>query len=103
MSLFNTLKRVCDELGIEYRSYSGRGMYGRRCFAIQSDDCENMSLLVDIAYSFGEQSEDPTGLHDIRTDSMGLGSVMYWPNVEWQDTDDSEDDSDKEFAVFDIE
>jgi hypothetical protein len=65
----------CDNAGIEYRDYSGRGMYSERCFAIVTDNPVDTILeLVSEAIS----SLDPESvssliesLRDSQQDSMG--------------------------------
>lgn len=82
--IIEALKEVCDELGIEYRSYSGRGMYGKRCFAIFAEDA--MAAVVSIAWELGRRDEDPSRLESIKSDSLGLDTVVYWPRIEWRDS-----------------
>ncbi len=66
---FNTIKKKLEKEGLEPFSYSGRFMCGKRCVAV---------------------SVDYPGYHTLpkgyRTDSLGLGYVVYWPNVEWVDS-----------------
>ena len=50
--------------------YSGRGMYGETCAAIYTDDA-NWVI---------EQASE-AGIKGARTDSMGLGAVVYWPSI----------------------
>ncbi len=53
--------------GRKARSYSGRYMYGRHCVGVDLD-----------RHDAG--GELPKGAN---TDSMGLGSIWYWPAVAW--------------------
>jgi hypothetical protein len=58
--------RICkDELGLEVRPYSGRGMYGRSCPAVEVDDEEGYQDLI-IA----------TGMR-LKIDNLGLGYIVY--------------------------
>lgn len=50
-----------------HADYSGRGMFGRTCWSIYCDDPEDVLAEV--------------GLKGAKTDSMGRGSVVYWPSV----------------------
>lgn len=76
---------LCDRAGIEYRDYSGRCMYGDRCFAIVADKPVDAILeLVSEAFASLEPEDVETvveGLHGSRTDSMGLSTVVYWPHL----------------------
>lgn len=50
------------------RSYSGRGMYGERCVGVSLD-------------YLGQADGLP--LSGSRTDSLGLGIILYWPSAKW--------------------
>ena len=82
--------------GIEdIRSYSGRAMYGDRCIAVTGDDLDMFALGVAMADAArNECGEDEARLHLLlgelkrvssRTDSMGRGTVLYWPRLAWDD------------------
>ena len=96
------------DAGYNPRSYSGRAMYGRRCVAVVVDrDVTSERLIADlfltlVCAKYGDYSEidlerEVTELHTAvrrtRTDGMGLGTVVYWPEMPWPDNeDDSEED-----------
>lgn len=92
---------AAENIGINYQSYSGRGMYGDKCFAITCDD-ENpfdivLDLLInlvadiepeidDVEVSIVELLDDAKHfLRNPRTDSLGLGCIIYWPHIEFND------------------
>jgi hypothetical protein len=54
------------------REYSGRFMYGAKCFALDGDPDQMWELLMDVAADLGEPVPAPS------RDSMGLGMVYYW-------------------------
>jgi hypothetical protein len=58
---------ITDDSRRLHTDYSGRGMFGATCWAIYCDDAND--VICDV------------GLKGARTDSMGKGSVVYWPNV----------------------
>lgn len=61
------LIEAINAAGKKARSYSGRGMYGRECVACSI-----------------RRGEDFAGLPGgYRTDSLGLGQIVYWPRVAW--------------------
>jgi hypothetical protein len=89
-------KDICENAGIETRSYSGRGMYGRNCLGIDSDS--DLGLLVSAMLEYVTDSLEDDDLHDavrtiadafrdMRTDSMGLGIIVYFPKIKWQHED----------------
>lgn len=57
---------------MEVRSYSGRGMGGKECIAVDCDDRDDM---VEACVEY--EIPRPT------FDSMGLGMIAYWPNIEF--------------------
>lgn len=71
----------------EMYPYSGRGMYGQQCLGIDFDDMGDafrFALLLG-----GEVAEI---LARPSFDSMGLGIVAYWPNVEAPEVADEDDE-----------
>lgn len=69
--------------------YSGRCMYGDRCFAIDGDGSLG-SFAGQLFIAVAEGDLDPYELSDIfattRQDNMGLGMVYYFPG--WKADDD---------------
>lgn len=93
---FNTLIEIIEEAGYSAYSYSGRGMYGDRCVGFTTDT----SILATIANliresifldncSNGEhyrsdQLLTAIELGNVKTDNMGLDTVVYFPRVTWE-------------------
>lgn len=81
------LKDIIEAAGYETRSYSGRGMYGKECLAFTVDGrAEEFAVaadLMDAAIGSGEYFIKPVAkaMRGIRTDSLGLGTVFYFPSV----------------------
>jgi len=95
----------CNEsdLASSLRSYSGRCMYGADCLALDGDLSYIISNLMATALYEGkkftdtEKDEIINALSGVRTDSMGRGSVVYFPGVDFVSGEDAEDeDSDEE-------
>ena len=83
---------LTDIDGADLRSYSGRGMYGKQCLGI---DMESMADAVRFALMV--EDEDLTvALSNPCFDSMGLGIIVYFPNVEAPEGIDDEDDEEEE-------
>jgi hypothetical protein len=79
------LRDAINEAGYEFRSYSGRGMYGAQFLGV---DCDNpIKAAVEIILNLdidplGRLYEDCLGaIKRGLTDSMGRGSILYFPNV----------------------
>lgn len=71
------LTDICDNLRTNskvYENYSGRGMYGKRCWGIVTS---NMVDCIETAAC--------KGLTGAETDSMGLQSIVYWPRPHFTD------------------
>jgi hypothetical protein len=101
----SSFQKMIEDLGYETRSYSGRVMFGKKCLGITLDRDQSMGeLMGDIMNSFaGHAAKGSTykladalevaakAFRDMRTDSMGLGTIVYFPGILFDDTD--EDDS----------
>lgn len=70
----DTLVEAAEDAGVEYRTnYSGRGMYGAECFAIEGKTSDLVRFLRMLDDDMADELSDPS------TDSMGLDIVFYWP------------------------
>jgi len=66
-----TVRDLADAIGAEiYGSYSGRGMYGKRCIGISCDDSN------DVMSSYKEFN-----LPRPSVDQLGRGYICYWQNI----------------------
>jgi hypothetical protein len=63
---YNQLKAA----GLKPCSYSGRFMYGKYCVGVRVE----------------RHAQGDKLLKGATFDSMGLGSIAYWPCLEWDDT-----------------
>jgi hypothetical protein len=79
------------EAGYAPRSYSGRGMYGSSCVAVVVK-AETELLKIGAALGSGLAGEP------VRTDSLGFGTVVYWPEADWlpEYGSDDEDGNDED-------
>jgi len=87
---------AAESIGERCRSYSGRGMYGRSCLGIT---CSNpMETLMQIVAQIadGNYADDLFQTYDsmvnVKMDSMGIDSIIYFPNLTYEKDDDDEDD-----------
>lgn len=88
--LQEVLEDILDDAVYEFtiRSYSGRGMYGKECLAIvTNEDIFNIGVEVGVAYkSYGYYWEE---IPEIKKDNMGTSLVYYWPDIDYvEDTKD---------------
>jgi hypothetical protein len=67
--------------------YSGRGMYGRACWAIVTDLSEREAF-ADLAEECEDAAEVSALLRGARTDDMGRGIVIYWPKCAASDEEE---------------
>lgn len=78
------IEEFCENDGTEFRDYSGRFMYGKRCTGIV---CSNpletlMSLMGYLIDYCGEPYDEMRyQLGDPQFDSMGLDFILYFPKV----------------------
>ena len=85
--MFN-LQSTIENAGYETRSYSGRGMYGKQCLGISSENV--IETIVDILHwAFSEGDDDlyyalSKAMQSAKTDSMGHGLIIYFPDHEYK-------------------
>ena len=86
------VQRVLEDIGsFEIRAYSGRGMYGQECLAVELDEGLG-ALMSDLILATedlsGREIEDlAQAVRGVRTDSMGRGQIAYFPDVPFTATD----------------
>lgn len=94
---------ACGDSGLSFRpSYSGRGMYGRKCVGVSGSMGEIMQLIAHVIQEAHEAEVDAvrmdnealeiethnfaqdavTNLLDFSQDSMGNEVIIYWPQLE---------------------
>jgi hypothetical protein len=92
-----TLQTLLEDNDFNARSYSGRGMNGKTCLAVSLGSDFAGDLLLIGSLIADHNTDNPTEVIDIptetRTDSMGRGIVVYWPEIQFL-ADDEEDDED---------
>lgn len=68
------LRDEAESMGVEVREdYSGRGMYGARCFALVGEWGDLFAVVSGVGADLGRPVPQP------QLDAMGRGMVMYWP------------------------
>lgn len=105
---FNEIKEVVEDAGFDPQSYSGRGMYGRKCLSFNLDRDENVvDAILDLAEALNSHVQDNPEIEfedaiqefkGAKSDSMGLGSVVYFPSIEWEEDDEFEEDKEDGFG-----
>lgn len=83
----NKLITVMEELNLDVRFYSGRGMFGGECVGFTTDneiyDCVQLALALQ---SDGFEETDNLQLfQNLATDSMGRSVIVYFPRVKWSE------------------
>ncbi len=94
---FDSLIELLEGIGLEPYSYSGRGMYGKRCLAVDTDSpLETMAIIaleaVDVATELEDARDTIEALQYPSSDSMGRSSVLYWSRIEWLGHSEDSDD-----------
>jgi hypothetical protein len=81
---------------IKFMSYSGRNMYGKECLAIRCDDNTTPTVeLVKVIQLATDYVSSQNGIEELRdllqlfsynaSDSLAFDSVLYFPNIEWEE------------------
>lgn len=77
-SLFEEIADSCN--GEVYSNgYSGRFMFNKRCFGIVTKDIGKCIVAA-----------TERGITNNKSDDMGLSSIIYWPNIEYNNPKDEE-------------
>lgn len=96
------LKSLIESADYTCRAYSGRGMFGKECLAVDLGEKKVGEFIADVfraAFQLGgdaggwEPAEEAVGILDehirtFKTDSMGRGQVIYFPESEWTEEDE---------------
>jgi hypothetical protein len=69
-------KEALEAVGYKPKRYSGRGMYGRECIAI--NDADPWEIATELAQNYPDATFPKPS-----EDSLGRGSVIYWPSMAW--------------------
>mgnify|MGYP003553650138 FL=1 len=79
-----------------HTDYSGRGMYGRKCFGV-SGRGSSTTILMQLMSTLLSQAEltlvsfiEELAHYEINSDNLGYDTLIYWPDVEWPDLDEEE-------------
>lgn len=95
----SALQIALENIGLEPRSYSGRGMYGKKCLGVvvsSENRHEITEAIIDATVTFaeageyGEIDELKRALRRESQDNMAYDTIVYWPGVEF--TENESDD-----------
>jgi hypothetical protein len=93
------LRAVIDNSGdcdVKVRSYSGRGMYGEQCVGVDTDGGDFGYGIVAAAMIEAADDDEREALalafSKTRTDGMGRGIIVYWPDVAWPEGEEDDDE-----------
>ena len=100
MSDKSVLQRVLESCEIECRAYSGRSMFGERCLGVDLGRDMTMGRFFAAVLEGIESEGIEVGdaeyeivietFQDMCMDSMGLGSIVYFPGTPYDGSDDEE-------------
>lgn len=90
---FELITEAIEDVELEPTSYSGRMMYGRQCLGTVCDDPHQAVAriitrlvinMLQLSADVDEAERVASLLHNSRTDNMGLGFILYWPEIDWE-------------------
>ena len=97
MNIKETIAEIVKNMdGVELRSYSGRGMYGKHCLGVvldyEADDFYNytpVTFFLTIIQEYLDYIEEPSDvfefieqLKEAKTDQIDRDTIVYLPNLE---------------------
>ncbi len=85
----HVLQTVLEDAGYETRSYSGRGMFGKTCLGVSTDQSLGaiFATILAGAVELARQDEDfdsselESAVQGLRTDALGRNEIVYFPRV----------------------
>lgn len=78
-------KTILNASGYSPRSYSGRGMYGKECVGIVTEQ-RLTSALAELILGCEDLDQAAELVERVATDNMGRDSIiLYWPHIKWSD------------------
>jgi Ran GTPase-activating protein (RanGAP) involved in mRNA processing and transport len=110
MATKHALQNILEDMDVRVRSYSGRGMYGKSCLGVTIDQdlgpflSDLMQEMGNLDPDNGEELDAYTDICDafrsMRTDNMGMGTIVYFQRVEFvsEESDDEDDEEEGEEA-----
>lgn len=101
---FEDIRQAFENAGYETRSYSGRAMFGERCLGVVCNNPVKAALKAtnELAAEYRNLAWDDVGateesemlataldmlkeatreMYDSRTDSLGLSTILYFPDI----------------------
>jgi hypothetical protein len=77
-ALFESIQNA----GHDPAPYSGRGMYGKEClsFVTDSDPFRGLADIIEVMNGL-PATEIAAIVRGVKSDNMGLGTVLYWPKA----------------------
>lgn len=75
------LTTALTKAGIPWRDYSGRGMFGASCVGVATGRDYTESEVLEAVRNV------PRALR-VNRDSLGMGSIVYWPSAELSEDDE---------------
>lgn len=100
---FDRLKSLLEDAGMETTRYSGRGMYGAHCLGACFEGSSEAMFVAEMAAEIILNADDLEAaaeeiqalrntMRDTHVDSMGRGTVIYWPSIKWEGPDPDEEE-----------
>lgn len=83
------LYNILEKAGLAIRKYSGRGMYGKECIAAEYNSQSDLAYIIE---SCDDVDQAAYLFRNAKYDSMGLGSVVYWPYIAFPEDCEEIDD-----------
>lgn len=77
------IKAIAYDANLDYyEGYSGRGMFGRKCPGITTEDKNLLRAAADLVEGCSSVEAAGRLLRTARVDDMGLGLIVYWPEIQ---------------------
>lgn len=76
-----------EEAGLDTSAYSGRGMFGKNCLSVRIHNVNELFLsVIENIRPDTDTYMISRAFRNMRTDSLGLGMVAYFPEIEYSES-----------------
>lgn len=99
------LQTILEDADLNVRSYSGRGMYGRKCLGVSCDSESYKDMMEAILDGVAQAASQDNwsvvddvkeAMRNLQQDNLGMGTIVYWPRVEYAEGEDDEEEEETE-------
>lgn len=93
----HALQQVFEDADFIVRGYSGRGMYGKTCLGVVTENLAELIAALIEGTNDDERKEVAEAIRTMQMDSFGRDTIVYFPKIQFQEDEfiEGEDEEDR--------